>query len=537
MLVLPSSLRLGIKEIGSRMKPLVALCAVLLIGSSLARAQSGAPGGDPHAGHDHGPGGHEHGGPPPGPSGSPIPPPTMEPPSLGERTLLEKLSGLKQNAPKNAEEEKKLRGEYAEGLQELVDKFPDSPRTPFALEALLKLHVQTGNPEKAEAVAKGFVAKAKSPGARSFGAKQVVAVYRHSGQPGKAVTYATEKATAEPDSPDVEWFLYEAANIQAERGKFDDAIALLANFLAKHANHPAAARFQLRSADLLISAGKPAEARKALEAVQKAKLVPQDQSMATHLVATSYLAESRQATGEAAAALRKKALDTIQPVLDATRKDPSSPEPYGATAFTTAADVALAAGDVQGAIKVYEEMARLFKDKPAGNYAERSARDVAFIGTAIEDVNGPDAVSGKPVDAKSFRGKILLVDFWSFAFPDYLSDLATYQRLNEKLAGKPFQVIGVNLDKKEQSEQVKQFLASQKIAWPVIMDGKGTASPIAVMHGISGPSSFVVDEDGVILRVALRGPHLEDLVTQEVARVAKGQPSPMKSRAKASPQK
>src|SRR5204863_103713 len=81
------------------------------------------------------------------------------------------------------------------------------------------------------------------------------------------------------------------------------------------------------------------------------------------------------------------------------------------------------------------------------------------------DLKGPEATSGKTVDAEDLRGKIVIVDFWSFAFPDYLTDLNTYQKLTEKLAGKPFTMIGVNLDKKEQSELVKQFLAQQKVPW------------------------------------------------------------------------
>lgn len=504
------------------MKTTALALALVLIGSACARAQEAG-----HEGHDHA---HSHapGQPPAGPpAGGPSAAPPMEPPTGEEKAVLERLSTLKSQEPKNEAEEKKLRESYAEVLHELVFKFPDSPRAPFALEALLKLHVNAHQAEKALDAAQKYVEKTTKAGHKAFGQQQVVAVYRHSGQQGKAVSYATERANAAAGSPQAEWFLFEAANILAERGKYDDAVALLSGYLAKNPNAPSAARLSLRAGDLLISAAKPEAALEKFKGIDPAKLKPGDAGMQLHLTAMAYMGMARQTVGDAAAKHRKAALDTITPVLEKARKDPANADPFAATAFTAAADIALAGNDVPGAIKIYEEMARLFKNKPAGAYAERAARDATLIGTKLSGASGP-TIAGKNVDAKEFAGKILLVDFFTLSNPEYGADVGLLKRLVEKLSGKKFAILGVNLDKKEQSDTVKRFIEDRKIGWPVIFEGQGPMSAVAVSNSVSRPMNFVVDEEGTILRVALTGPHLEDTVIQEVARLEKGLPSPVK---------
>jgi tetratricopeptide (TPR) repeat protein len=508
------------------------LVALLLTGRTLVGAQE-PPAADPHAGHqqggEHAPAPAAPPGPGPGPHAAPPSPASnLTPPGPEESAALERLSKLKAQTPRNPEEEGKLRGQYLDALRDLVLGFPDSPRAPFALEALLKLLVSSGEAGKAEGVLKEYIEKAKSPLSKMIGEREMVQVLRHSGQIDRAIAYAKERTAAQTDPLAAEWFAYEAANIEADRARFTEALAILDGFIAKNPKHPAVNKFRLRTADFLVSAGKPQEALARLDAFMKQELRPEEKALATYFLGIGHLAASRQATGEAAAELRKKARGAIDPLLEGTRKDREANAPYGAMSFTTAAAIALAAGDVTGAVKIYEEMAQLFRGKPEGEFADRASRDVQFIGTPLEAIEGP-TLDGKTVNVKSFRGKILLLDFFSAGYAGYPQELAVTKRIRKKVGGGPLAVLSVNLDKNEQVAAVKGLVAQAGMDWPVIFDGKGFESPIAKMHNVTGlPANFVVDENGVVLRAALRGPHLEDLVVQEVARVSKGLPSPMK---------
>ena len=87
------------------------------------------------------------------------------------------------------------------------------------------------------------------------------------------------------------------------------------------------------------------------------------------------------------------------------------------------------------------------------------------------------------------------------------------QRLKEKMAGKPFVILGVNLAEPEQ--EVRDFLASRvAVDFPILMDRDGAA--LKAWKVFVFPTSFVVGPDGMI-RYGLYGEFEWD--TEEVLRV------------------
>lgn len=499
------------------MKPLV-LVLVLLLSAGAARSQ----------GHDHGPGdGHDHAAPASA-SPAPSPSPVLPPPSAQERVALEKLAKIKQKEPKSEAEELTLRTQYAEALGDFVVQFPESPRAPFALEAALKLLVGSGEASRGEKLAALFLEKAQKPETKAMGRRQMLQVLKFGGQPEKAVAYAIEQAKANATAADAEWYIYEAASIEVEQAHHDKGVKLLEDFLTAHPKHPSQNKFTLRIADFLISGGRPKDALAKLEAFNKEQHTPDDQALGAYFTGVANLSASRQATGDEAAAFRKAATAALEPLMAAARKDPKSNRPYGGMAFSSAADVALSAADVDGAVKIYKDMAEVFKGTPEGGFAERAQVDAIFIGAAFDEVAGPD-INGKPIKSSDFKGKIVLIDFFSASFGGYPGVLAAEKKIQKRLAGKKFAILGVNLDNKELAEPVKKFVASVGIDWPVMFDGSGFQGKVARSHNVVAmPANYVLDENGTVLRVDVVGPHLEDILTQEVERLEKGLPSTYK---------
>jgi len=467
---------------------------------------------------------HEHdeaGGPPPGP-----PPPNLPPPGPEELAALTKIDGIKSKHPTNEAEARTLSAQYEEALTAYINGFPESPRAGLALEAALKNDIAAGDPGKAEKLARAFIDHAKSPEAKSQGQRELLQVYKFGGQPDRAIAFALEQANKEPDRPDSEFFVYEAATIQADRGLHDKGVEILETYIKDHPKHPALNKLKLRVADFLVSAGRAREALPRLDAIEKASQNAEEKVLATYFTGVALLAASRQATGDEAALLRKQALAVLAPLVDETRKNAKANRPYGGMAFTTIADVALAAGDVKQAGRIYEEMAKLFAGEAEEKYATKSLADLMFIGLPLTDLEGPELGSGKPVKSTDFHGKILLVDFFTLGYPEYPNTAAAEKRLAKKLAGQPFAMLGVSLNGKEYKDQVKQAVEVLNLDWPVIFDGSGVGGAMATSHHITAmPANFLVDENGIVLRVNLFGPHLDDMCTQEAARVAKGLPS------------
>ena len=101
-------------------------------------------------------------------------------------------------------------------------------------------------------------------------------------------------------------------------------------------------------------------------------------------------------------------------------------------------------------------------------------------------------IEGKPVDLKALHGRVLVVNFWATWCEPCRDEMPSLQRLREKLAGRPFEVITVNFG--ESAEKIGAFLGKEKITLPVLVDAqKETAKD----WGVGGlPMTFLVDARG-----------------------------------------
>ncbi|MBM3998949.1 MAG: TlpA family protein disulfide reductase [Planctomycetes bacterium] len=83
--------------------------------------------------------------------------------------------------------------------------------------------------------------------------------------------------------------------------------------------------------------------------------------------------------------------------------------------------------------------------------------------------------------------------------------------LVQRLAGKPFVLIGVNSDKDR--EKIKKDIASENITWRSFWNGeKGTQGPISAEWGVRGwPTMYVLDAQGRIRYKSVGSPGNETL--------------------------
>jgi peroxiredoxin len=115
--------------------------------------------------------------------------------------------------------------------------------------------------------------------------------------------------------------------------------------------------------------------------------------------------------------------------------------------------------------------------------------------------------AGKAVSLASYKGKIVLVDFWASwcspcrqEIPNLLSQYKMYK-------DKGFEILSVSLD----SSRDKWLKAVQQegMGWAQVSDLNGSSNSVARLYGVSAiPATFLVDRDGKLISTNLRG---EDL--------------------------
>jgi thiol-disulfide isomerase/thioredoxin len=76
---------------------------------------------------------------------------------------------------------------------------------------------------------------------------------------------------------------------------------------------------------------------------------------------------------------------------------------------------------------------------------------------------------GRPVDLASYRGQVVLVDFWATWCGGCKQELPWFQEFESKYGGRKFAVVGVSMDREGWSV-VKPFLDSVKVGFKVVID-------------------------------------------------------------------
>ena len=103
-------------------------------------------------------------------------------------------------------------------------------------------------------------------------------------------------------------------------------------------------------------------------------------------------------------------------------------------------------------------------------------------------------VEGRLHRLEDYRGKVVLVNFWATWCEPCRDEMPSMNRLRASLAGRPFEVLAVNLAESE--ARIRRFMEQVPLDFPVLMDRDSAASK--VWHARVLPISFLVGPDGRI---------------------------------------
>jgi tetratricopeptide (TPR) repeat protein len=129
------------------------------------------------------------------------------------------------------------------------------------------------------------------------------------------------------------------------------------------------------------------------------------------------------------------------------------------------------------------------------------------------------STAGEELSLEAMRGKIVLLDFWATWCGPCLAEMPDVKRIWAKYGGDQFVIIGVSADRNLKS--LEAYVKQEGITWPQYYDESGKVSMLYKVTGI--PQTFLIDQDGIIRAIGLRGGALSNKIGELVKKIQKEQ--------------
>ncbi|MCL4503915.1 MAG: TlpA family protein disulfide reductase [Deltaproteobacteria bacterium] len=107
-----------------------------------------------------------------------------------------------------------------------------------------------------------------------------------------------------------------------------------------------------------------------------------------------------------------------------------------------------------------------------------------------------DAVSGKNYSLKQFRGKVVVLNFYTYLCKPCKEEMPALNQLNQEFKGQGLQVIGIGLD--STAEQLRSLAQQLGTSYPVLVGNYDIAKAYGNVEFV--PTTFIIDRQGNIAK-------------------------------------
>jgi peroxiredoxin len=127
------------------------------------------------------------------------------------------------------------------------------------------------------------------------------------------------------------------------------------------------------------------------------------------------------------------------------------------------------------------------------------------------------ALDGSTYSLTDLRGKAVLVNFWTSWCPPCRSEMPDMQKVFLDYQDEDFIILAVNSTIQDSKENAIEFAQEYSLTFPILFDDQGDTTQAYQVSSL--PTSFFIDQEGIIREVVVGGPMAEALLMDRIERL------------------
>jgi peroxiredoxin len=187
-------------------------------------------------------------------------------------------------------------------------------------------------------------------------------------------------------------------------------------------------------------------------------------------------------------------------------------EEFAAHFTDSLAQAATTAGAYDVARQVYQMLLERYGESPNLRQKVRDdVRRLEMVGKPAPGVVVKD-IKGDALRLNDLRGRYVLLDFWATWCSPCVAELPRVQAAYAKYRDGGFEVVAVSLD--ETKSAVIDFMRTRNLPWRQVHNASCGGDLVEAFGVGSIPATFLIDPQGTIIRLELRGPSLDQTLAK-----------------------
>ncbi len=130
------------------------------------------------------------------------------------------------------------------------------------------------------------------------------------------------------------------------------------------------------------------------------------------------------------------------------------------------------------------------------------------------------SLDGQRVTLSSLKGKVVLINIWASWCPPCKSEMPAIDLVYRKYNNQGLVVLGVDSTIQDSMNNLTDFVDQLKPGFPILLDTQGEVTKAYRVQSL--PSSYFIDQNGIIQEIVIGGPMAEALLISRIERLLKG---------------